>query len=307
MTGDRATVLVTGASGFIGARVALAFAERGHRVVGTYRRRAFTLAGVEPRPLELEDHDAVLRLVADVAPDAIVHLAALARPDECAAAPVRALDVNVRGVEAILQAARHTRSFVALASSDLVFDGERAPYSDEAPAEPLGVYGQSKALAEKRMIFADGVDGAIARIALTYGAGSSHGPCFLESWIDRMRAGERIRAFTDEWRSAVYVDDVADALVAIASRRVGGILHLGGPARVSRYEMAHTLCEVFEIDPSRAEPARACEVPRAEPRPRDVTLDIEATRRAIGYAPRDLRAGLLAMRRALAARDASRA
>lgn len=289
-------LLVTGASGFIGSHVCAQAVARGHQVTGTYATRPFHRAGVDALPMSLTERAQIADVVARARPEAVVHLAAVSRPDECAANPVQALDVNVRSLDALLPPLLDLGAHLVFASSDLVFEGEAAPYREEAATEPLGVYGQSKALGERRLIFQDGLSGAIARIALTYGFGLGGAHSFAAEWLRRLRAGEQLRAFADERRAVVYVEDVADVLVTLCEQRAGGIFHLAGPASVSRFEFARALCEAFDLDPAGVVETLAREAALREPRPRDVTLDISGTIAALPYAPRALRAGLAAMR-----------
>jgi dTDP-4-dehydrorhamnose reductase len=52
-----------------------------------------------------------------------------------------------------------------------------------------------------------------------------------------------------------------------------GLIHLGGPERLSRLEMGQRLAAALGLDPSVIVPAARASFPAAEPRPRDVSLD----------------------------------
>lgn len=86
----------------------------------------------------------------------------------------------------------------------------------------------------------------------------------------------------------------------LALEKGTGILHLGGPERISRYEFGLLLAQVFELDPNPIVPCQQADVAMAAARPADLTTHNERAT-AIGYSPRDVRAGLIALRQSLEA------
>jgi dTDP-4-dehydrorhamnose reductase len=79
--------------------------------------------------------------------------------------------------------------------------------------------------------------------------------------------------FEDEWRSPLSLMTAASALVELAGSSLEGIVHVGGPERMSRWEMGQRLAESLGCDPTPLARARQSDVPFPEPRPRDVSLD----------------------------------
>jgi nucleoside-diphosphate-sugar epimerase len=154
-------VLVTGGFGLVGSQVVRRLAADGHRVVATdlgnpaQRKMAAALpAGTEIRWADLTDPDEVDRLIAEVSPTAIVHLAAVIPP---AIYRIREVGrrVNVDATAALLRAAQsHPQPprFV-LASSNAVY-GSRNPHRHperltvESPLRPADLYGAHKIEAE---------------------------------------------------------------------------------------------------------------------------------------------------------------
>jgi dTDP-4-dehydrorhamnose reductase len=74
-------------------------------------------------------------------------------------------------------------------------------------------------------------------------------------------------------------------LVALASAEVTGLLHLGGPERLSRLEMGLRLAAYLGADAGAICPARRDDLPAPEPRPRDVSLDSSQWRRLFPTQP----------------------
>jgi dTDP-4-dehydrorhamnose reductase len=101
-----------------------------------------------------------------------------------------------------------------------------------------------------------------------------------------LAAGRTAALFTDEFRTPVDAASVADAVGRILRRGGSGLYHLGGPERLSRYELGIRVARVFGLDASRLVPVRQADVPAPEPRPRDVSLDCGRARRELGWEPR---------------------
>jgi dTDP-4-dehydrorhamnose reductase len=218
------TLLVTGASGYLGRRVVARAG--GWDVVGTYLDHA-PPAGTPGRHvgLDLRDPDATRRLVEAVRPDAIVHTACSNQRPEHVAAIVPA-------AQAVAEASRSVGTRLVHVSSDVVFDGTAAPYDESAPVRPLGRYAAAKA--ETEAIVLAGLSNAlVVRTSLIYGVDPpDHQTRWLLGAMDR---GERVTLFTDELRCPVFVDDLADALVELAARDLTGVLHVAGPAALDRW------------------------------------------------------------------------
>lgn len=147
-------VLVTGAGGFV-ARHLVAALEQSCEVFG-----AGLEAGSEGRnfPLDVSDREAVRRIVADLRPDTIFHLAGLAFVPDSWLTPEKYLLINTAGVLNVLEAMRTSvpEARMVLASSGEVYgysleSGE--PATEEMPCLPASPYAASK-LAADLMAFA---------------------------------------------------------------------------------------------------------------------------------------------------------
>jgi GDP-4-dehydro-6-deoxy-D-mannose reductase len=139
-------VLVTGAAGFVGRHLRPALERRGHVVVGLVSPRAGTS---DPLAVDLGDREATARAVTDARPDAVIHLAARARP-ATPASMREVIDNNVHAVHSVLEAVRclGAKIKVVVASSSAVYGVvpiARNPILEEEPLRPVLPYGVSKA------------------------------------------------------------------------------------------------------------------------------------------------------------------
>ncbi len=166
------TVLVTGAGGFVGSYLTAALLASRVSVAGTHLPSdPPPPAAIRWTPIDLTVREAVAKLIAELTPSAVVHLAAIAVPRQATQAPLEALRANYLAVDHLLDALRRfaPRARHLLVSSGAVYgrrprDGARARESD--PTAPEGIYGATKVAAERRAGLAverDGLDVVCAR------------------------------------------------------------------------------------------------------------------------------------------------
>lgn len=281
------SVLVTGASGYLGRAVAATLRARGRTVVGTSRS-----AGGADVPLALDDGGrAAGELVRALRPAAVVHLAALSDADACAKDPALAERVNAAATAAIAAAAAEVGAQLVFASTDLVFAGDRAPYAEEDPTGPLGPYMASKVAAEAAVRAASPAF-LVARLSLLYGPSAAARPSFTDALVARLRRGEPAPLFVDQWRTPLLVDDAATLLADLLERGAAGLLHLAGPERISRHAHGVAIATALGLDPALCRPARMRDAP-ISPRPADASLRIDRLIATAGWTPRGIAAGTL--------------
>lgn len=192
-------VLVTGAGGRLAMFVAGAFA--GRRVDALPRQR-----------LDISDARAVSAAVDGLRPALIVNCAAYSDVEGAEDDAPRALDGNAFGVLNLARAAARTGATLVHYSTDFVFDGESDhPYTEADSPSPQSVYAASKWLGEQFALQAPGA--FVLRVESLFGCGpewrGTRGS--LDAMVDRMLAGQDVRAFSDRVVTPSYMADVAAA------------------------------------------------------------------------------------------------
>lgn len=283
-------LLITGTSGFLGWQLARA-AQAVWQVEGTYHRHAPPLPGVELHCIDLTDAIALKDWLAQVAPAAVIHTAALSQPNRCEQEPDRSYAMNVEATRVLAQFCGERQIPFVFTSTDQVFDGQAAPYDETSSPSPISVYGRHKVEAEA-IIQAAHPTAAICRMPLLYGPPSPTAECFLQGFLRTLEAGQPLHLFTDEFRTPAYVEDAAAGLL-LALERASGLLHLGGPDRLSRYDFGLHLTEVFGFDQALLVPSKQADVAMPAARPADVSSNSQRAL-GLGYRARGVVAGLQA-------------
>jgi dTDP-4-dehydrorhamnose reductase len=267
----KARLLITGASGLLGSDLLREAGADG--IVAWSGTREGEYSGVRLRPVDLGDPAAIAGAFAEARPGVIIHAGAMARVGDCLQDPDRARRVNALATHTLAGLAREAGARLVYVSTDLAFDGETGRYTEDDPPSPLSVYARSKVEGEQAALACPGA--AVVRVSLLYGPSLTGTPSSFDQQVSALREGRPLRLFADEWRTPLYLGTAARALLELAGSDVPGVWHLGGPERLSRYEMGVRTAEVLGLDPG-AVVATAREEHGAgggEPRPRDVSLD----------------------------------
>ncbi|GAB5535159.1 MAG: dTDP-4-dehydrorhamnose reductase [Rubricoccaceae bacterium] len=293
-------ILITGANGLVGqALVRGLSAWPGADVLATGRQPASPVSVFSGGyvPLDVLDTDAVERVMQDFAPSVVVHAAAISQVEACEADKEACWALNVDATAALAAACYRHGSRMVLLSSDFVFDGRSGPYAEDDRPFPLNAYGRSKLAAENALRLSRLTDWAVARTTLVFDVAEGDARLNLVTWLLReLAAGNPVRVASDQTRTATYAPDLADGIARLIRHQRAGTYHLAGRESLAILNMAHTVAEVFELDPSLISPARTAELHPGAPRPLDAGLLILRAESELGYRPRCLRDALRHLR-----------
>jgi dTDP-4-dehydrorhamnose reductase len=254
-------VLITGGAGLLGSELLRAAPAD---VEAHATRHRAPVAGARAHAIDLADADAVAALFDQLRPHAVIHTA------YSTADPERNI---LRATENVAAGCRAAGAFLAHLSSDLVLDGERAPYAEDAEPAPVHAYGRWKAEAERHLL-STLPGAAVVRTSVIVRADPPD--AISAGIVDRLRRNDPAdpaKLFVDELRCPIAVEDLAAQLwelVALPAERRGGVWHLVGPEAVSRYALGALVALRNGVDPAAIVPALNREF--AEPRPRDLRL-----------------------------------
>ncbi|MHB8973515.1 MAG: SDR family oxidoreductase [Pirellulaceae bacterium] len=293
-------ILVTGASGQLGSYVLRELRRRGWPAVAWSLRPNVELFGCRCQSVDLRQTDQMVVAFRDANPEFVIHAAAMSGVGGCFGDPAQARQVNTTATRLLAElAARHSARLVYV-STDLVFRGDLVGRGDgglsdvgrgdkesyvetDCPA-PLSVYGQTKASAERPVL--DYPRHLVLRISLLFGPSINGRPAFFEQQLQALKNGSPCTLFRDEWRTPLDLQTAAEGLLDVVHADVTGILHFGGPQRMTRLEMGQRLARFLGRDESVITAVDRDDVPAAEPRPRDTSLNSQAWCQLFPHSPR---------------------
>lgn len=278
-------ILITGAGGLLGGRLTTLLSAD-HAAIALVRKQPAP-EGVSALSADLHDERAVTATLRALRLDAVIHCAALADPEVCERDPGRARRDNEMATRTLSAACHREGTRLISISTDLVFGGATAFSTEDSPAEPVSEYGRSKLRAETAAL-EECPDSVILRLTLVCGRGYGPRLSASEGIARRLRGGQTVTLFEDEWRTPIDPESVAQAIHAVLLRpHLRGLFHIGGSERLSRLELGERVAAVFGLNQALLRRSRRSSHQGA-PRPRDVSLDIARAREQLAWAPRPL-------------------
>ncbi len=298
-------ILVTGASGFIGAVACSTLKERGHEVSALVRRPGSEPAGITPVHGDLTDARTMRGALARAAPDAVLHCAAETGAQRD---PVKLRAANIGGLMNLIDACESLDAppRVVFTSTVVTGDSHGRLMTEEDQLTVETDYGRSKQEGEK-MLLDSGLDVAIVRPCHVYGPGG----WWAGEMIPLLRRPGRLAIVgrgENLW-DVVHVEDVASACaLVVESAAPGSIYHCADDAPTTFREFMTRTAEAIGTGPPRSLPVwLARRVAGAGPVAalvRSGRTSNAKLKRELGWEPRyaDSKDGIPAAAAALAAR-----
>lgn len=228
-------MLITGASGFLGSRVA------------QYYRDKYEVFTPTHGEMDIADEDSVKGYFEEHRPDIVIHCAAISDVGRCEREPELSWQMNVIGTENVVRAAKECFAKCICCSSDQVYFGstDDRPNCEDA-VFVANVYGKEKAHAEESClaIYEESVH---LRLSWMYDAKDEKRmdfikqlrACIFESKEVVFSAKDK-RGITDVWEVVRNIEPALDL--------PGGIYNFGAPNDKSTFELVTHICDVLGYD-----------------------------------------------------------
>jgi dTDP-4-dehydrorhamnose reductase len=281
-------LLITGISGVAGYN-ALPYFQRLYprQVIGIRQSDNWRLVGPGIELCDAEDIDRLRALFDRYQFQSVLDCAGNCALKSCELDPTMAWRINVEGPRNLLEVIHDRDVRLVHLSIDLVFSGTGAGgHVERDPTDPVTVYGQTMAGAERLILAAD-PRAAILRISLPMGV-SFNGHAGAIDWIQsRFKKHKPATLYFDEVRTPTYTDCLNEACAAVLAGPLSGLYHAGGPRRLSLYEIAQVINRVGGYDPDLLRGCPRIEAGPIPPRAGDVSMDSTKLATALGYDPFD--------------------
>jgi dTDP-4-dehydrorhamnose reductase len=239
-TGGR--ILVVGASGQVGTQI-LRILPPGSAVPTSRRSEKPGWTALDLATVSEGEADELLRRFGI---GTIYCVGGMTHVDGCESTPELAHRINCAGPATLARAAAKRGSLFVYFSTDYVFNGENGPYAEDAPADPICVYGKSKWQGELAVRDAHPT-ALVIRTTTVYGP-DPNGRNFLYSLRKGLGGTKPFRVPSDQISTPTYNLDLAATAVALAESGAQGVFHGAGPDVVSRLEFAQRAAAVMGLD-----------------------------------------------------------
>jgi len=294
-------ILICGSNGLLGQRLALMLGNRTeYEVLNTSHHRSFVFDHhlFDYTQLDLTRKSDVKSLISSFQPDVILNAAAATNVDWCESHREEAWNINVLGAEHLVEGARKVGARLIHVSTDYVFDGKSAPYTEQAKPSPINYYGKTKLAGENAIRIAD-IQYSIVRTVVVFGSGQRVKRNFALWVVDSLRKGEAIRCADDQISTPTFVGDLAHGIIRIAELGKTGLYHIAGSERTSRFDFARKIAEAFNLEGSGISPVSTSELYQTAARPLDTTLVTLKAETELGLKTSDITQGITLLKREL--------
>jgi len=275
------SVLITGVYGLLGQNLVRALVRSGRTVYGMDKLSpSFQLDGLSRYfQADMTEPKSLALIFNACQPDILINTAAVTNVDLCEKERSLAFQVNTEAVGHLLSAAPKAR-FVQI-STDYVFDGKAGPYCDDAPVNPISVYGASKAKAEA-LTMGYSNDNLVIRTMVLFGKGQSLRPDFITFVRESLSAGKQINIVTDQIGNITLVGNLADNITALLNAESKGIYSLAGSDLLSRFEIARLIAVHDGLAEENIHPIVTASLHQAAKRPLNSGFVMDRARRVPG-------------------------
>lgn len=244
------TVLLTGASGFIGRHCIQPLITRGYQIHATTTKQQAAIKGVEWHQIDLHDHHAVKHLLTTIKASHLLHLAWFAKPDEYWTSP--------HNLTWLMSSIELLRAFIQAGGKRTLFIGSCAEYNwsyehcDEVktPCEPKTLYGAAKHslyLLSNSIAKQHQHSFAWGRLFYLFGSHEYTSRLVPSIILNLLQGNEFHIKHSEQVRDFMYVQDVADALVSLLESEVTGAVNIASGEAIYLREFASLIANQLNL------------------------------------------------------------
>lgn len=231
-------IVITGAAGFLGKRIALAYQNR------------YLVSTPAHREMDITKKESVIKYILENEPDIVIHCAAVSDVGVCEKNPETSWKINVDGSVNIAEVCQKKQIKCILCSSDQVYmgSGKQEPHKETEVLEPVNHYGRQKLQAEK-LCQKVNPDSVLLRLSWMYDTKSlsetEHGD-FMRTLLQNMKQKQELSFPIYDKRGITDVHLVVENLEKVFELP-GGIYNYGSENGYTTYEMMEKLFLALDI------------------------------------------------------------
>ncbi len=239
------TILITGSSGFLGARARV------------FLQKSYDVLAPTSKELNITDEEAVCNFIEKHKPQYIIHSAAISNINTAQENPVLSNAVNKLAVEYIAKACIKTKIKLINLSSDQVYTGnvQRFSLDENIEVNPKNLYARQKR--ESELLLAEILPSAVSlRLTWMYDSPTSDimpNRGLAISLLDAYKNNTKFKVNTNQMRSITYIKYVVENL-PLCFELPGGVYNYGSENDMPIYELMQYAAKTMGLPSEIIEP-----------------------------------------------------
>lgn len=299
---NKVKILITGSNGLLGQKLVYNLLKKNTaEIIATSKgeNRLKEKNGYTYESLDITNPEETTTVLKKHKPDVVINTAAMTNVDACETYRKECWELNVTGVENIIDALNTVRiknhayrPHLIHLSTDFIFDGKKGPYTERDSPNPLSFYALSKNEGEK-MVMSSDLKWTIVRTMLVYGVVDNMSRSNIVLWAkDSLSKKQHIKVVDDQFRSPTLAEDLAEGCILVAENESEGIFHISGPETMSILELVYKVADFWKLDKSLITPVKSNTLNQPAKRPPRTGFVINKAINALEYAPHSFSEGL---------------
>lgn len=268
-------ILITGGSGFLGQYLNLELSKH-HEILTLYHQTPRNCEQFNSQQIDISDYEKLKQTFELFKPEVVLHTASISTPQKASEVSSKIVfETNVTSTENLAKLCKQNNTKLIYTSTDLVYAGYRGSFLEEdAKLIPISLYAETKLMGEEK-IKSTFNNYIILRTALMFGFGLNGTSCFFHQMYDKLKAGQKVKVFYDQFRSPLSVLEAARIINHLCISDIkDNIINFGGRERLSRYEFGLKLCKAAGLDESLLKKTSMYDLPDL-PHVADVSMNVE--------------------------------
>jgi dTDP-4-dehydrorhamnose reductase len=273
-------ILITGANGMLGEECTNLLSGQYRVITCDLQDRLLFSSPAVYEPLNVTNPLMVKEVIYRHNPDIVVNCAAYTDVDGAEKDHEDAWNINVKGVQYLVEALTPNRGSIIQISTDYVFDGTAGPYDEEQAPQPINYYGRTKLESEK-ILQDSAIPWTILRTNVLFGNTTTQKASFVSWVVDKLSHYETITVVNDQYGNPTWSHALAEAIVRVIGTGKHGLYHYAGSDYLNRFQFALKIAGIFELDPTLIRPTTTRKLQQLAPRPFKAGLSCEKISRAL--------------------------
>ncbi len=263
-------ILITGANGYAASNI-ISTLQSKHDLILTSRSNNKKYQRFPFIKLDLTKKNKVLSKLEKINPDIIIHTAAITLIDYAEEHKEETYLINVEVVKTLCNYCVKNSTWLIHFSTDAVFSGNHAPYTEDSIPHPINYYGIIKLEAELIIQKTKNIKFTICRTSVIYGWKEFfHRGNLFFNFYNQFINGKHVFASQIHYGNPTYIEDIGRSIEQIIYKKIFGILHIVGSSTLNKFEFAMEMASIFNLDRNLIKPIK--KYPGNAPRSKNLSL-----------------------------------